>query len=283
MYRPGRLTSFPGIPGPGLGRPTFTRAAKAATETSAGCAKPEIGRELRQAGIPGPWAPRPEVILRKRIRTFEPHESNHEEFTSVPRDTSKQEERGMKQPRMLPPRGPMQFKGSTQHEIADTLKGQMIQEWQRVLSIVGGTSNLHRHISQSKHPQEMLAQSLLKFEGSTLKTDMGQVRTLLDFMTAQNTPMSEMTSIIIADLLWEYGQGMTTKRQNPSTAAMLKALNFLANQAEIPLMQEALGTKLVTSFMSTTHARPRKEAPPMMFHTVVDMEQQLLAEDTPEW
>lgn len=60
---------------------------------------------------------------------------------------------------------------------------------------------------------------------------MGNASTCLDFMTAQGKPIRDITGTMVADFLWEYGQGMTTQRQHPPTAAMFKALDYLANQA----------------------------------------------------
>ena len=64
---------------------------------------------------------------------------------------------------------------------------------------------------------------------------------------------------------------------------MIKALGFLAKQAEVKVLQEALETRVVQAFNAGQHMSKRKEASPLPWHIVVDMERELLSPATPLW
>ena len=88
--------------------------------------------------------------------------------------------------------------------------------------------------------------------------------------------MEKLTPVMLADFLWEHSLGVRSSRKHPSTAAMLKALGFLANHAEVPALQDALKLKVVQSLKTEPSKGKKREAVPLPWHLVVDMEEELM-------
>lgn len=63
--------------------------------------------------------------------------------------------------------------------------------------------------------------------------------------------------------------------------AMLQAMHFLANSADMPELQRTLQEKVVQAFQASGKCKERKEQPPLPWHWLVDFEQMVLNTTTP--
>ena len=125
------------------------------------------------------------------------------------------------------------------------MKEHMVEQWGNVLVQLGDASDLRRTLLKAKYPTELLHKALLKVEGSTLQTYLGKARMFMDFVHTQDMTLHDVDPAFMADFLVEYSHGMGTRRRSPSTAAMVKALSFMAKFAEVGTLTEALKTNHV--------------------------------------
>ena len=174
------------------------------------------------------------------------------------------------------PTGPRAMQPANKKVQQDELKNLMVTHWGAVLHKVQEASGLYKTLAKSSHAHELLHQSLARYEGSTLKSYLGKVNIFLDFGCIQQLDWKQVDPAFVADFLLEYAQGKKSRKTSPSTGEMLKALHFLSNMAEMAELHSALSANLVQSFRITKAMTRSREAPPMRWELVVDLEAELL-------